>query len=196
MLLPGQESINGRVVASCCSCRAERILSLLGSFPNLDTNLDTTASTCLTQQGLTPQGLTPQGLTPQCPCQSCVNWEMNSSSFPRLLFVAPDNYPRTHDPNCPVEPPTGRCTTPNSLHPFPISGKGTGTGLAPIDIHFPNLIKASKFAFYHVMTPRAHYRWNKGTFTSYMNANGIPVKVSDPIYAAAAKCSRTTGKTQ
>ena len=154
---------NRTKLSSCWACRARRVHTLLGFYPQKD---GTMYRDCLSNVH----------------CATCADWTLDTTTFSKLIFPASSSYPKTQDPDCPVEPPAGRCTTAASLQSTAASLQSTNEPnanstcyLRPIDIHFGDLVKASKFAFYHVMTNKKQYQWNKSIFTAYMNANGIPL---------------------
>lgn len=152
--------INGAVLPSCNLCRTKNLHALLGHFPGAARNVS--QADINTNYGK---------------CDVCADWTMDSTTASKLPFKAPDDYPTTCAPNCPVEPPPGRCTTIKSLIPStcPVTGKTTYYLLSQ-DLEFQNLVKATKFAFFNLVADKA---WTASAAKAYLTACGIA-----PKYAA------------
>lgn len=171
MLAPTKtdQNVNGAVMPSCFKCRAKGLHALFGSLPQKNGGFRRA-----------------KGEVACGHCDSCANWAIDESTFDKLKFPAPAHYPKVHDPSCPVEPPAGRCTTPASLVSVKCPMKGEETSyLAPVEIHFDNLVKATKYAFFHLITPDSTCRWKKQDFSAYMKANGLPDKIIEEAYKVA-----------
>ena len=160
----GSELKNGAVLPACHFCRSKNLHALLGKFPKAKNNV-------LTADDIPHDELF--GNYGDCP--SCANWKLDATTASKLPFKAPANYPTTSDPNCPVEPPPGRCTTDASLRTVTSPDGKVEKDLFMIDLEFPNMVKACKFAFFHLIT-RNMKQWTQGMAKTYLEANGIAPK--------------------
>ena len=168
MLDQSKGKVNGSNLPSCKECRARRIYVLFGCFPGVETDLEQT------------------GNLDEFECKRCADWSMDSSKGSLLAFPVPEKYPTTYDPQCPIEPPTGRSTVVDShMHvTCPSTGK-TQPCFVPMELQFQNLVKAVKFAFFHCITRNTTLRWKKAQLQSYLNSNGIPDKYASDLWTAA-----------
>lgn len=162
---------NGAILPSCQLCRAKNLHFLLGSFPR---GVDGDDDDILQEDIERNYG----------PCSICADWTMDSTTASKLPFKVPD-YPTTCAPNCPIEPPVGRCTTSASVTilPCPTTGKNE-TYLQLQELEFPNMIRACKFAFFNSCTG-TNKGWNKGTTVAYLKANGLKDDAAEYLFDVA-----------
>lgn len=114
---------------------------------------------------------------PSDKCSVCANWTLSESTKALLAFSAPKDYPTTQRslPNCPVQPP---CEREVGLDKLP-----------HIDLTFPVMIQATKFAFFHSSSGRSS-GWTKAMCKAYLRVCGLNGKQSDLLYAAAGAAHR------
>ncbi len=154
----GNTHANGRILPSCSRCRAIRLQGLMGTLPN--------ATRAISDEQINADS-----------CGVCADWTINSS---KLCFKAPPDYPTTMAPNCPVEPPTGRCTSSMSLKSLvnPATGKEEKY-LSPVALTFRDMVKACKFAFFHLVSTETP--WTRAKGIAYLKENGIAPKLAEDL---------------
>lgn len=105
-------------------------------------------------------------------CECCGNWTLSERTKERLSFLPPANYPLTQIPNCPVDPPVGREVGLERL--------------SYMDVQFPTMVQATRYAFANSMTKRGT-GWNKTHCIAYLRSCGINGKHQASIYEHAKK---------
>ena len=102
-------------------------------------------------------------------CKDCADWKQYDPADPPsfLQFPAPAGYPHVHRDDCPMESPKGR--EPGVTH------------LPQIQLSFPFLIHATKYAFFHL----CNKGWNMTNTKCYLNTCGVSDKLCKEITKAA-----------
>lgn len=170
MLNWNQGIVNGAILPACCFCRAKNIYDIMGSFPMVN-------------------GGNSNVLAPNYgPCPTCANWTMDSTTSAKLPFKAPADYPTTCAPNCPVEPPLGRCTTAASLTRIASPDTGKEENFLHLkDLEFPDLVKACKFAFFNLVSGKP---WTLSMAKAYLTSNGIAPKYGTELCRIAKEAKK------
>jgi len=109
-------------------------------------------------------------------CPYCCDWDMDSpSNRHKLSFPAPKEYPKTRAAGGPAPP------------------KYREVGLVQliaVDLTFPFLVQAAKFAFYNLSRARQKDRWTKGVASAYLTTCGI----NDRCLTELHKCAQRQWK--
>mgnify|MGYP000464494245 CR=1 FL=1 len=183
--LRGGNVKNGAVLPACRFCRAKNLHALLGAFPKAKNNYVHTVDDKSEVQ--LPDIAHDELVENYGDCPTCANWILDATTASKLPFKAPQDYPTTCDPNCPVEPPPQRCTTDVSLLTLNSPAGKPEKYLLLTELEFPNMVKACKFAFFHLMTEKP---WTKGTTISYLTANGIAPKHATELWSVASNARK------
>lgn len=167
--------INGAALPACRNCRVINLHFLLGCFPGANMNIPHEEIT--TNYGT---------------CALCANWKMDSTTAEKLPFRAPADYPTTCAPNCPVQPPLGRCTTSASVKTVVVSENPLKKEkyLRLKEIEFPNLVTASRFAFFNLVADKP---WTFQMAKAYLTSNGIAPKYANEL-CNIAKAAKKEGR--
>jgi len=111
------------------------------------------------------------GGAPAPSCVSCADWKICASTSDLLKMPAGSDYPAQSADNCPVAPPAGRETGLKWL--------------APMQLSFPFLKQATKFAFSNIIAPQASQRWKKSTFSFYLRTCAVNKDIQDELWQYA-----------
>ena len=105
-------------------------------------------------------------------CGHCADWTLSDATKARLSFGPAKDYPTRMRPNCPFECPIER----------PIGA----TKLEYVDLSFPFMKQAARFAYFHSIGPRGQ-QWTKAQCKAYLRTCGIKTSVQEAIYDDARK---------
>jgi hypothetical protein len=106
-------------------------------------------------------------------CDVCANWAVNSVTKQILKFPTHSGYPTVEKclPDCPVLPPSGR--EAGLKHLF------------YMELDFDGMKQASRYAFFHLMSPKKGKGWTAKMGQEYLRACGVNATQQKLIYDAA-----------
>ena len=158
-----KKDTNGGKLPSCWTCRRFRLTELGMTGPN-DNILAVLKKTA----------------THEC---SCSDWDMSSDD---LLCQVPEKYPKKVAPGyCPVEAPKGREVVVVVRGPNGTEQVEPQQMLPPVQLDFPFLCQATKYAYSQSSIPGRGKAWNKETCCEYLRTCAINVAMRTQIYDAA-----------
>ena len=113
------------------------------------------------------------------PCQKCANWDLlPRSESPSLDFPAHQDYPTSITEGSPVAPPKGRdCFGEETKLPF-------------LQLDWPVMKQACRFAFYQASRSGTGKAWTKPLTMCYLRYCGVSNKVSAELHHAAKACAK------